>query len=160
MPDDLPAAMSPNPQLSTLNSLMTAHPLSDIQGRPEIERLVHTFYDRLRTDAMLGPIFNDVARTDWSTHLPRMVSFWETVIFRTGGYTGSPLAAHVRLVHLTPMGRPQFDHWLEIFRGTVDDLFAGEHADHIKNCAADMANVIHDKINASPDLIANPAHGI
>jgi hemoglobin len=136
---------------------MTALPLSDIHGRPEIERLVHTFYDRIRTDAMLGPIFNEVAKTDWSTHLPRMVSFWETVIFRTGDYTGSPLAAHVRLVSLTEMGRPQFDHWLALFRGTVDDLFAGEHADHIKNCAADMANVIHAKINAMPDPAADPS---
>ena len=30
---------------------------------------------------------------------------------------------------------------------TVDELFAGEKAEHIKNCAADMANVIHAKIN-------------
>ena len=136
---------------------MTSLPLFDIKGRAEIERLVHTFYDRLSTDAMLGPIFNEVAKTDWSIHLPRMVSFWETVIFRTGGYTGSPLAAHVRLVPLTEMGRPQFNHWLELFRSTVDDAFVGEHADHIKNCAADMANVIHAKVNAIPDPCAESA---
>ena len=46
---------------------------------------------------------------------------------------------------------------MNLFRGTVDDLFAGEHADHIKNCAADMANVIHAKINAIPDPCADPA---
>jgi len=136
---------------------MTAPPLSDIHGRPEIERLINTFYDRIRADVILGPIFNEVAQTDWSTHLPRMAAFWETVLFRTGGYTGSPLAAHVRLVALTEMGRSQFDHWLSLFRTTVDDLFSGEHADHIKSCAADMANVIHAKINAIPAPSADPA---
>ena len=36
-------------------------------------------------------------------------------------------------------------------------LFAGEHAEHIKNRAADMAKVIHSKINAIPDPRADPA---
>jgi len=34
-----------------------------------------------------------------------------------------------------------------VFTATVDELFAGENAERIKNAAADMANVIHAKIN-------------
>jgi hemoglobin len=45
------------------------------------------------------------------------------------------------------MGRPQFDRWLALFTATVDALFAGEKAEHIKSAASDMANVIHAKIN-------------
>lgn len=137
---------------TTLNS-----PPGDLAGRPEIERLVNAFYERVRADELLGFIFEDVAGTDWSSHLPKMYAFWETVLFRSGGYTGNPLAAHARMVPLTAMGRPQFDRWLELFRGTVDDLFAGPHAEHIKNCAADMANVIHNRINNVPDPRTNPA---
>ena len=44
------------------------------------------------------------------------------------------------------------------FRATVDDLFAGEKADHIKRCAEDMANVIYSKINAVPDPRFDPAN--
>lgn len=132
--------------------------LPDLQGRADIEKLVNAFYDRVRTDDLLGFIFDKVAQTNWSTHLPKMYAFWETVIFRSGGYTGNPLAAHAKLTPLTEMGRPQFDRWLALFRTTVDDLFAGEHANHIKNCAADMANVIHGKINAIPDPRFDPAN--
>ena len=57
-----------------------------------------------------------------------------------------------RLVPLTAMGREQFDRWLALFEETVDELFTGENAGHIKRCAADMANVIHPKINAVPDF--------
>ncbi|MEO6739717.1 MAG: group III truncated hemoglobin, partial [Chthoniobacteraceae bacterium] len=96
---------------------------------------------------LLGFIFNDVAKTDWAAHLPKMYAFWETMIFRSGGFVGNPLAAHARLVPLTTMGRPQFDRWLAIFTATVDKLFVGENAERIKNTAADMANVIHAKIN-------------
>jgi hemoglobin len=95
----------------------------DLQGRPEIEKLVNTFYDRVRADAVLGHIFDQVAQTNWETHLPKMYAFWETVMFRSGGFTGNPLAAHAKLVALTDMGRDKFDHWLKLFCGTVDDLF-------------------------------------
>ncbi|MFN7561609.1 MAG: group III truncated hemoglobin [Prosthecobacter sp.] len=133
-------------------------PKPDIAGRAEIETLVNTFYDRVRGDAVLGPIFDEVAHTNWSTHLPKMHAFWETVLFRTGGFTGNPIAAHAKLVPLTDMGRDKFDHWLTLFRATVDDLFVGERAEHIKNCAADMANVIYSKINAVPDPRFDPAN--
>ena len=130
----------------------------DIAGRAEIETLVNAFYDRVRGDEVLGFIFNEVAQTNWTAHLPKMYAFWETVLFRSGGYTGNPLAAHAKLVPLTDMGRAQFDRWLMLFRGTVDDLFAGEKAEHIKNCAEDMANVIHARINNVPDARFDPAN--
>ena len=130
----------------------------DITGRVEIEVLVNTFYDRVKEDAVLGPIFNDVAKTNWSTHLPKMYAFWETVMFRSGGFVGNPMAAHARLVPLTDMGKDKFDHWLVLFKATVDDLYAGEHAEYIKSCAADMANVIYSRINAVPDPRFDPAN--
>lgn len=123
----------------------TARP--DLTGRADIELLVNTFYDRVRDDDLLGFIFDDVAQTDWATHLPKMYAFWETMIFRSASYVGNPLAAHARLVPLTAMGRPQFDRWLALFTATVDGLFAGDKAEHIKSAASDMANVIHAKIN-------------
>lgn len=132
--------------------------LADLKGRPEIEQLVNRFYQRVRGDEVLGFIFQDVAGTNWTTHLPKMYAFWETVMFRRGGYTGNPLDAHARLVPLTTMGRAQFDRWLELFRSTVDDLFEGPNAEHIKNCAADMANVIHGKINNIPNPRFDPAN--
>lgn len=130
----------------------------DIAGRPEIERLVNVFYQRVGADETLGFIFNDVAQTDWEVHLPKMYAFWETVLFRSGGYVGNPLAAHAKLMPLTEMGRPQFDRWLALFRSTVDDLFLGEKAEHIKNCAADMANVIHARLNKVQDPRFDPAN--
>jgi hemoglobin len=68
-----------------------------------------------------------------------------------------PIAAPAKLP-LTEMGRDTFDHWLKLFRATVDDRFAVERAEHIKNCAADMANVIYSKINAVPDPRFDPAN--
>jgi len=132
--------------------------LGDLQGPAEIEILVNAFYERVKDDELLGFIFEKVAAVDWSTHLPKMYAFWEKVLFRTGSYTGNPLAVHARLLPLTSMGRPQFDRWLEIFQGTVDDLFAGPNAEHIKNSASDMANVIYSRLNGVADPRFDPAN--
>lgn len=129
---------------------------TDILGRDEIVRLVDRFYEKVRDDETLGFIFDKVAQVDWPAHLPRMYDFWQTVLFRDGGFRGDPIGKHARLVPLTNMGREQFDRWLVLFEETVDELFTGENASHIKRCAADMANVIHSKINAIPDERFDP----
>ena len=131
--------------MTEINRSSSSRP--DLQGRPDIEQLVNSFYEKVRSDELLGFIFADVAKTDWAAHLPKMHAFWETVLFRKASYVGNPLAAHARLVPLTTMGRPQFDRWLALFTTTVDELFFGENAEHIKSAAADMANVIHARIN-------------
>ena len=129
----------------------------DLKGMADIERLVNAFYERVREDELLGFIFDEVAKIRWEVHLPKMYAFWETVLFGTGGYQGNPLAAHAKLVPMTAMGREQFDRWLEVFKGTVDELFAGEKAEHIKRAAEDMANVIYSRINQVPDPRFDPA---
>lgn len=129
----------------------------DLEGPAEIEKLVNAFYAKVRQDELLGFIFEKVAGTDWETHLPRMYAFWEKVLFRTGTFTGNPLAVHARLVSLTEMGRPQFDRWLQIFHETVDGLFTGPNAEHIKNSATDMAHVIYSRINGVVDPRFDPA---
>lgn len=129
----------------------------ELAGRAEIEELVDAFYEKVREDALLGFIFTDVAKTNWETHLPKMYGFWETVLFGTGGFAGNPLAAHAKLVPKTAMGREQFDRWLAVFEETVDGLFVGDKAGHIKRCAADMANVIHAKINGVEQERFDPA---
>jgi len=130
---------------------------TDILGREEIVRLVDRFYEKVGQDKTLGFIFTDIAKVDWETHLPKMYAFWQTVLFRDGGFRGDPIGKHARLVPLTRMGKEQFDRWLELFEETVDELFSGENATHIKACAADMANVIHSKINAIPDARFDPS---
>jgi len=123
----------------------------DLAGRPDIERLVNHFYGRVREDALLGPIFNDLAKVDWDHHLPKMYAFWQMALFREGNFHGNPLVAHAALLPLTPMDWPRFNRWLELFHGSIDDLFSGERAEHLKRISEDMAHVIHARINGVPD---------
>ncbi len=50
-------------------------------------RLVHEFYDRVRSDPLLGPVFADRI-ADWGPHLDRMVEFWSSVAPMIGALGG------------------------------------------------------------------------
>ncbi|MGI9243279.1 MAG: group III truncated hemoglobin [Verrucomicrobiales bacterium] len=130
----------------------------DLRDRDDIVQLVDRFYEKIRSDEKLGPIFNELVDVDWDTHLPKMYDFWDTVMFRTGKFRGDPIGAHAKLIPKTEMSREMFDHWLDLFRATVAELFEGEKAGHIVRCAEDMANVIYSKINHVPDPRFDPAN--
>jgi hemoglobin len=95
---------------------------AEVQARTGIDedmirRLVHTFYERVRADAMLGPVFK-TRITDWTTHLERMCAFWSSVTLMSGRYHGRPMQAHAPL----PVGGIHFDRWLELFEATAGDV--------------------------------------
>jgi hemoglobin len=101
--------------------------------------LVDLFYDRVRDDRLLGPIFDDIAHVDWATHLPRMYDFWESVLFGAATFKGTPLMVHRALATQTPLTAEAFDRWVALFQTTVDDFFTGPMADHAKNSAGRIA---------------------
>ncbi|HEB54467.1 MAG TPA: group III truncated hemoglobin, partial [bacterium] len=56
----------------------------------EIRTLVHRFYERVRQDHLLGPVFaTRIAAERWPAHLDKMVRFWSTVLRGERGYTGN-----------------------------------------------------------------------
>jgi hemoglobin len=96
---------------------MTNDPQPDINDAM-IHALVHGFYDKVRADAELGPIFDRVIGDGWDTHLAKMCDFWSSVMLTSGRYKGNPMIAHMRL----KMVRPEhFARWLALFGETADE---------------------------------------
>jgi hemoglobin len=84
-----------------------------------IHALVHGFYDRVRADAELGPIFDRVIGDDWDAHLAKMCDFWSSVMLTSGRYKGNPMVAHLRLKMVRP---GHFARWLALFGETAEAL--------------------------------------
>lgn len=112
---------------------------TDIRNRKDIEILVNTFYDRVKTDDVIGYLFNDVAKVNWERHLPKMYDFWENILFFTANYEGNPMAKHKELHQKSPMNPSHFGHWNKLFIETVDALFEGQKAEEIKNRAMNIS---------------------
>lgn len=94
-------------------------PLDDSITPALIETLVHRFYDRIRDEPELGPIFNSVIKDNWPTHLARMCAFWSSIALKTGEYKGRPVPKHVAIPGLTPA---HFSIWLSLFRQTAIEV--------------------------------------
>jgi len=82
-----------------------------------IERLVRAFYDRVKQDALLAPIFAQAVE-DWEHHIQTLCRFWSSVTLMTGRYSGRPMAAHAPL----PVERAHFLRWLALFEATAREL--------------------------------------
>lgn len=91
-----------------------------------IDHLVKSFYEKVREDERLGPIFNTVIGDKWDEHLPRMNDFWSSVTRMTGRYKGKPMVKHLKLKQVRP---EDFDIWLTLFRDTANELLAPDIAD-------------------------------
>jgi hemoglobin len=118
----------------------------ELVDRTDVMRLVDVFYDRVRADDILGPIFDDVAHVDWAVHLPLMYDFWDSVLFSAGTYHGNPLIVHQHLAQRVPLTGREFARWLSLFESTVDDLFEGPMAEHARLAAARIATALQQRL--------------
>jgi hemoglobin len=88
-----------------------------------IRRLVDAFYDQVRIDADLGPIFAQAIPGDWGPHLEKMYAFWSSVMLTSGRYKGNPVMKHLAVSGMTPQ---LFTIWLALFDATCRELFDDE----------------------------------
>ena len=112
-----------------------------------IERLVRSFYERVRADEMLGPIF-DARIRDWEPHLQQMCAFWSSVALMSGRYHGAPMPKHLPL----PIDAAHFDRWLALFEATAAEVCPPEAALHFVERA--------HRIAASLELGVAGANGV
>lgn len=98
--------------------------------------LVDAFYARVRTDAELGPIFND-AIEDWPHHLKKLTAFWSSVMLTSGRYKGQPVPAHTK--HRDRITPELFDRWLGLWEQTTNELMEPDAAIALQAKAARIA---------------------
>jgi hemoglobin len=122
--------------------------LTDIESRADCERLVRAFYGRALTDPIIGWIFVDIAKLDVEAHVPRIASFWETVLLGSHSYAGSAFAPHAALNARVRLRAGHFDRWVALWRRTVDELFAGERAELAKVHAVRVASAFHRRLES------------
>ena len=93
--------------------------------RDEIERVVATFYARIREHPGLGPVFA-VHVTDWPKHEAKVADFWANTILHERSYEGSPMAAHINAQNVRP---GMFSTWLELFDAVLRAELSAEQAE-------------------------------
>lgn len=110
----------------------------------DIKLLVDSFYNKVRQNPALAPVFDERIKDNWSVHLEKMYRFWQTVLLEEHTYFGSPFVPHADL----PVDESHFAEWMELFTQTVNELFTGEKAKEAIWRAGKMAEMFQFKLAA------------
>ncbi len=118
--------------------------IKQIESREDVSLLVNTFYDKVRKDELLGPIFNGIIH-DWPAHLELLTDFWETNLLYKRKYFGNPMSAHVEVDKKfgNTINELHFGTWINLWLQTINELFEGEVAEIAKNRSRNMGTFIH-----------------
>lgn len=113
-----------------------------------LRTLVDSFYERVRADAELGPIFND-AIDDWPEHLGRLTDFWHSVMLTSGRYKGQPMPAHMK--HRARITPELFQRWLGLWARTTGELMEPQAAAAMQEKAGRIAESLQLALFYRPD---------
>lgn len=123
--------------------------MKDISGRPEVQLLVESFYQKVLKDELISIYFTEVVQLDWDVHIPRLVDFWESILLGTQRFDGNPISPHIELHKKRALKQEHFDRWLELWISNIDQHFEGPAAEEAKRRAKLMAPLMLHKIQES-----------
>lgn len=80
-----------------------------------ISQLVERFYEAVRQDDLLGPVFAEHVR-NWPLHLARMKDFWASIMMESGRFSGNPMHKHIAIGGLEAT---HFVRWQSLWKQTL-----------------------------------------
>ena len=123
--------------------------MTDIESRADIEKLMVSFYEKVKLDTTIGFIFNEVVAMDWPHHIPVIVDFWETILLDNPVYKKNAMEVHYDLNKKVTLKKDHFTSWLHLFTSTVDELYEGKIATLAKTRAKSIAAVMLFKMTGA-----------
>jgi len=107
--------------------------------------LLIAFYEKVRKDDLIGPIFTDMIGTtdeDWAPHMDRVVAFWSSVLLNTKSYGGGFMIKHAAIPNLE---MEHFKRWMEIFMPAVSEHFEVSQSIEITIKAQTLLRNLHQQ---------------
>lgn len=116
------------------------------------EKLAHfvkNFYAKVNQDPLLGPIFNDIAEVNWDEHIPKLCSFWNSIMLGTNEYKGNAMIKHLDLNKKVALTPKHFERWLYLFEQEAHIALPGDAAQLIIERAHIIADNIQRRVTAA-----------
>ncbi|MCB0495590.1 MAG: group III truncated hemoglobin [Cyclobacteriaceae bacterium] len=112
--------------------------MRDITSEEDVKLFIDAFYEKVKADAKIGYIFNEVADLNWEEHMPKIYRFWESILLGKPGFQGDVMGVHIRLNKKEKLTSDHFDKWIALFTETVREMYDGS----VANEAINRANII------------------
>ena len=106
---------------------MTSTPTAEATlSAEQIDHVTALFYDRIRGDDTLGPVFAATVTDDaWPAHVARVASFWRSTLLGENSYQGNPLKAHNQA---STMQLAHFEPWLALLDTVLSEELSPDQA--------------------------------
>jgi len=112
----------------------------DLDSPAHIRLFIDSFYEKVLTDALLAPIFTDVAKIDIAVHIPTICSYWEKLLLGDKTYQRHTMNIHRAVDQQFPFSDAAFERWLALFTQTATaEFFAGPMTDRALVVATTIA---------------------
>lgn len=111
-------------------------------NQEKLAHFVKNFYAKVNKDPLLGPIFNDIAEVDWDEHIPKLCSFWNSIMLGTNEYKGNAMIKHLDLNKKVALTPKHFERWLYLFEQEAHIALPEDSAQLI----IERAHIIADNI--------------
>jgi len=122
-----------------------------------VRQVVVHFYDKVRCDAVLGPIFEMAIGNHWDTHIERIIQFWLTATRLSRRYNGQNfMPAHLK--HRS-IQADQIPRWLALFRETATSQCSPRGAAVLIDIAERMVETLELGLSKRTPQGSNPALG-
>jgi hemoglobin len=109
-------------------------------SEPLFRKVIWFFYEKVRRDPLLSPVFEEAIGDDWDPHIERIMLFWLTATGVQRGYEDRNfMPAHLRHASVRAELLPR---WLELFRQTTEEHCEPEPARALVDIAERMAQTL------------------
>lgn len=121
--------------------------MKDITNAVDLKLIMQIFYQKLLNDEQISVFFTHVTTVSahLEEHLDLLTTFWHQALFQTGGYYNNMFDIHKKIHEKHPFEKVHYDIWLGHFFQSIDENFAGENAERMKNQALSMATIMKIK---------------
>lgn len=120
----------------------------DISSRKDIKLIITSFYDKLLSDKIMFPFFEDiVAQNHLEAHLEIITDFWNDILFDTNTYSNNVMQKHLDKNSFIAFEKEHFAIWVSYLFDTINVNFEGEKASNMKNRATSISTVMQLKMN-------------
>lgn len=125
--------------------------VADLDSEENIRLFIESFYDKVLADALLAPIFTDVAVIDVKVHIPIIIQYWQKLLLGEKGYDRHTMNIHRDVHRKSPFTDEAFDRWLTLFTETAQQEFSGPYTLKAIKIATSIAGNMQDSFQKYPN---------
>jgi hemoglobin len=113
----------------------------EIKSMDDTRFMVDSFYENVRKDELIGPIFHERIGNTWPEHPEKMYRFWQNLLLDEHTYHGVPFAPRATM----PVFEEHFARRLQLFGENLNRHLMGEVAEEALKRAANIIRIFHSK---------------